>query len=193
RDLTDEIGPDAVLASTALPGIFPQVEIDGEYYADGGVVMNTPLNLAIEAGADVLHIVYLNPDVRAIPLLPVRDTIDTLGRMFAIQFAATVDRDIEVANHINQGIDVLEKGAGGNSLVEADLRPFILTASKLARLKAPDQYRKITIHRYQPVDVLGSVLGMLNFDAGRISELIEQGFVDAVNHNCSASHCILSQ
>src|SRR5262249_28779285 len=76
RDLTDEIGPDAVLASTALPGIFPQVEIDGEYYADGGVVMNTPLNLAIEAGADVLHIVYLNPDVRAIPLLPVRDTID---------------------------------------------------------------------------------------------------------------------
>src|SRR5258708_36248009 len=190
-DLTDDIAPSAVLASTALPGIFPQVEVAGEYYADGGVVMNTPLKLGIDAGADVLHIVYLNPDVRAIPVLPVADTIDTLGRMFAIQFAATVDRDIQVAESINKGIEILEKAAGGD-LSSADLGPRIMAASKLARLKGADEYRKTTIHRYQPVDVLGGVLGILNFDAAKIGDLIKQGFDDAVNHDCTASRCILT-
>ncbi|HVS82132.1 MAG TPA: patatin-like phospholipase family protein [Pyrinomonadaceae bacterium] len=191
-DLTDDIAPSAVLASTALPGIFAQVEVAGEYYADGGVVMNTPLKLGLDAGAEVLHIVYLNPDVRAIPLLPVADTIDTLGRTFAIQFASTVDRDIEVAEGINKGIEILEKAAKGAPLSATDTRPLIMAASKLARLKGTGEYRKITIHRYQPVDVLGGVLGILNFDARRISDLIKQGFDDAVNHDCAANKCILS-
>lgn len=38
-----EIGPQHVMASGALPPGFPAVEIDGEYYWDGGCVSNTPL------------------------------------------------------------------------------------------------------------------------------------------------------
>jgi NTE family protein len=38
-----------VLASSALPPAFAAVEIDGEYYWDGGVVSNTPLEYVIEA------------------------------------------------------------------------------------------------------------------------------------------------
>jgi len=37
------IGPEHVMASGALPPGFPAVEIDGEYYWDGGCVSNTPL------------------------------------------------------------------------------------------------------------------------------------------------------
>ncbi|WP_245588275.1 patatin-like phospholipase family protein [Brackiella oedipodis] len=36
--------PEHFMASTALPPLFPPVEIDGEFYWDGGVVSNTPLN-----------------------------------------------------------------------------------------------------------------------------------------------------
>jgi NTE family protein len=42
---------DAVLASAALPGVFPSVEIDGRELIDGGVVDNTPITQAIQAGA----------------------------------------------------------------------------------------------------------------------------------------------
>lgn len=42
----------AVMASAALPGIFPIVEIDGRRLFDGGVTNNTPITRAIEAGAD---------------------------------------------------------------------------------------------------------------------------------------------
>lgn len=37
------IKPEHVMASGALPPGFPAVEIDGEYYWDGGLVSNTPL------------------------------------------------------------------------------------------------------------------------------------------------------
>jgi predicted acylesterase/phospholipase RssA len=192
EDLTDELGPRAILASTSIPGIFPQVEIQGEYYADGGAVMNTPMNLAIDAGADVLHVVYLDPEVKAIPLLPVRNTIDTFSRLFAIQFAATVNRDIEVARQINEGLEILVRAAAGGPVSGKDLRPFILAARSLSRVSAYSKYRKVTIHRYQPRDTLKGVLGLLNFDRNKSCDLIERGFQDAIYHNCRANRCVLA-
>src|SRR6202790_4524147 len=42
------IRPEHVMASCALPPGFPAVEIDGEYYWDGGLVSNTPLQHVLE-------------------------------------------------------------------------------------------------------------------------------------------------
>ncbi|TMC91151.1 MAG: hypothetical protein E6J12_05670 [Chloroflexi bacterium] len=41
----------ALLASTAIPGVFPSVVIGGREHMDGGVVDNTPIDIAIEDGA----------------------------------------------------------------------------------------------------------------------------------------------
>lgn len=41
----------ALLASTAIPGIFPPVALDGTLLYDGGIVDNTPLDIAVESGA----------------------------------------------------------------------------------------------------------------------------------------------
>ena len=43
-----EIGPDHIMASGALPPGFPPVEIDGESYWDGGLVSNTPLQYVLD-------------------------------------------------------------------------------------------------------------------------------------------------
>ncbi|HQS10056.1 MAG TPA: patatin-like phospholipase family protein [Xanthobacteraceae bacterium] len=45
---THRIGPEHVMASGALPPAFPPVRIDGEYYWDGGVVSNTPLQWLLD-------------------------------------------------------------------------------------------------------------------------------------------------
>jgi NTE family protein len=42
---------EAILASSAIPGVFPPVHIDGRYFIDGGIVDNTPISQAIAAGA----------------------------------------------------------------------------------------------------------------------------------------------
>ena len=49
---TDHIRPEHVMASGALPPGFPAVEIDGEFYWDGGLVSNTPLQWVLEDGPD---------------------------------------------------------------------------------------------------------------------------------------------
>ena len=42
---------DAVLASVAIPGLFPPVKLDGRYLADGGLANNTPISAAVSLGA----------------------------------------------------------------------------------------------------------------------------------------------
>ena len=42
---------EAILASAAIPGVFPAVHINGDALMDGAVAANTPVRLAIELGA----------------------------------------------------------------------------------------------------------------------------------------------
>lgn len=43
---------DSVLASTAIPAVFPPLQLDGRYLMDGGAVNNNPVSHAVELGAD---------------------------------------------------------------------------------------------------------------------------------------------
>lgn len=63
---------DAVLASCALPGVFPPVHIAGEHFFDGGLVNSIPLGRAVQRGADtvwVLHVGRLE-EALAVPRFP---------------------------------------------------------------------------------------------------------------------------
>ena len=42
---------EAILASTAIPGVFPPMHIDGDALMDGAIAANTPVRLAAELGA----------------------------------------------------------------------------------------------------------------------------------------------
>jgi NTE family protein len=47
---------EAVMASTAIPGVFPAVEWEGHELVDGGVVNNTPISHALELGAEEVYV-----------------------------------------------------------------------------------------------------------------------------------------
>jgi len=47
---------DAIVASAAIPGVFPPVEIDGHMLIDGGVANNTPISNAIDTGATRIYV-----------------------------------------------------------------------------------------------------------------------------------------
>ncbi|RAH99280.1 hypothetical protein DLJ53_22330 [Acuticoccus sediminis] len=46
---THEIGPEHIMASGALPPGFPAAKVDGEFYWDGGLVSNTPLDWVLDS------------------------------------------------------------------------------------------------------------------------------------------------
>src|SRR5205823_846612 len=54
-----KLAPAHALASAAIPFLFPAPRIDGAYYCDGGLRLNTPLAPALRLGADRLLIVGL--------------------------------------------------------------------------------------------------------------------------------------
>ncbi|MBS1200293.1 MAG: lectin subunit beta [Proteobacteria bacterium] len=49
----------AIQASTALPGLYPPVEVDGHAYADGALLRTMHTSLVLEAGADLVF--CINP------------------------------------------------------------------------------------------------------------------------------------
>lgn len=175
-DLTDAEGINVLLASSAIPGVFPSVEIGNEPYVDGGVVMNTPLRPAIRAGATELHVIYMDPDVRRIPLPRVRNTLNTLYRMLVISFGLTVSRDIRTAAGINLRLRDTPTAAHTTAL----------TGQPRAK-----SYKPLAIHRYHPSEDLGGAFRWLDFERDHIITLIDQGYEDARVHDCEANRCVL--
>ena len=49
----------AVLASCAVPGLFPPVEIDGQHYLDGGLVHSIPVGRAVQLGAGTVYVLQV--------------------------------------------------------------------------------------------------------------------------------------
>lgn len=56
---------DAVLASSAIPGIFPPVRVDDALYADGGMVDGCSVETAIEMGACRIFVLAIGYDAAA--------------------------------------------------------------------------------------------------------------------------------
>ncbi|MFN2526279.1 MAG: patatin-like phospholipase family protein [Actinomycetota bacterium] len=59
---------DAILASSAVPGVLPAVKLNGEHFMDGGIVNSIPIGRAVELGASeiyVLHVGRIEQPLRA--------------------------------------------------------------------------------------------------------------------------------
>ena len=79
-----------LLASTALPGVFPPVRIGDVVHVDGGIVNNVPISHA--ADADRVYVLAVNdPDEQKVP----QSTIGMVLRSFAIARANRFRLDLE--------------------------------------------------------------------------------------------------
>lgn len=72
----------AVLASAALPAVFPPVEIDGERFIDGAVVDNVPISRAVASGATTVYVLHVGNFDRPRP--EPKRPIDALLQSFSI-------------------------------------------------------------------------------------------------------------
>lgn len=190
QEIADVLGTDAILASAALPGIFPPVSLGGVPFVDGGVLLNTPLKPAIRDGATTVHVIFLDPLVRNIPLKPLPSSLDTFFRMFAIIWASSLRKDILLAAGINRMIELLERGETESARTEEG-RTFLEMGWRIyRRIEEGRRYRKLTVHVFRPQSALGEGEGILDFQRSRLQALVQMGYRDAANHDCQAAGCV---
>jgi NTE family protein len=99
---------DAILASAALPAVFPPVVVNGEAYIDGGVVDNVPISRALALGAERIYVLHVGNFER--PRQLPRRPIDVLLQSFSIArnhrfFAETDDPPGDVDLVVLPGVD----------------------------------------------------------------------------------------
>ena len=58
----------AVMASCAVPGLLPPVEIDGFHYFDGGLVHSIPVGRAVALGASTVYVLQVGRIESALPV-----------------------------------------------------------------------------------------------------------------------------
>ena len=85
---------DLLLASSALPGIFPPVTIDGERFIDGGVINNMPVNHAVAAGATLIYVLLCGPRMAETEVFGPRPVDHILGA-FALARKARALQDLD--------------------------------------------------------------------------------------------------
>lgn len=91
-----------ILASAALPAMFPPVTVDGERFIDGGVVDNVPVGRAIAEGAERIFVLLCGP--RHYTPQPSRRPIEALLAAFFIAVHARFVRELQ---QLPAGVEVV--------------------------------------------------------------------------------------
>jgi NTE family protein len=84
---THEITPEHVMASGALPPAFAPVQIGTDYFWDGGIVSNTPLQHLLAQDDDINSLVFQVDLFSATGVLP-RNIQDVMGRQKDIMYSS---------------------------------------------------------------------------------------------------------
>ena len=147
-----ELNAKRLLASASIPLLFPMVEDGGHHYWDGGTVVNTPLQPAIEAGATDITCVLLSP-VGALELPPPRNMWEAIARFHDLRQLGNLKEDLKHAEFIN-------------GLVAAGT--------------ADPAWHRIDFHIVSPRESMG-LTSVLNFDARTAERLVAWGHRDGVD------------
>lgn len=109
RWLSEGPAIEAILASTAIPAIFPPVAIDDDLLIDGGVVDNVPISRAIEQGATRIYVLLCGP-LHYRPRLPRRPAEAVLTGLFVAVHA----RFARELSNLPPDVEVIVFSGGGD-------------------------------------------------------------------------------
>jgi len=178
---------DHVMASAALPILFPAVRIGAEFYGDGSVRQTAPLAPALHLGARAIVAIGLTTPRRATSTARAGDypsAAEALGLLFEAIFLDALEADAERLDRVNQLLSALPPhipAPDGLRPVELLLlhptRDLTDLAAGQGRLLPPGVRRIVRAMGGQR-DAASEFLGFLLFHPVHTARLVEAGYDD---------------
>lgn len=114
-----ELTIDHLMASTAIPSLFPAVQLQGGYFGDGAVRQLKPISPALHMGAEQLLIIGVSDNAtlaNKAPQLEHSPSIaQIMGHMFNSAFIDAVESDLETLRSINRLASVIPQSLKDNN------------------------------------------------------------------------------
>ena len=191
---------DHIMASTAIPVMFPTVKIMGSYFGDGAIQQLKPISPALHLGANKIFIIGVNnnasnklPALNDTKNLPIHDppsSAKIIGHILNSAFVDAIDSDLETLRNINRLTEILPaetRKAEGIS----DLRPIkflAISPSESIGALARNYFKELPLSMRLFFKIMGittrsggiEIASYVMFSKGFCSKLVELGYKDGL-------------
>jgi len=186
------IGVNHLMASSAIPLIFPAAKISNSYFGDGSVHFLSPLSPAVHLGADKLLIISVDPindNLGANPSNECPTMAEVAGHVFDSVLVDSLESDLERLQRVNNTLSLIdEEKAIQAGLHLKPIEPLIIAPEHDLFTDCGQFFKHLPpllrffMERVGINEQSGqSVLSYLMFDQHYTRFLIDKGYQDAKN------------
>ena len=175
-----------LMASSAIPILFPATKIDGEFFGDGAVRQLAPTSPAIHLRARRLLAIGVSGNGSKIEsrqeVIATPSLTQILGHILNSAFVDTLENDLEFLRHMNDVLPYVPEQIRNQPGFRKPIDLLEISPTQELNVLAAEYYDELpkALSRYIKQDSSGTLLSLVLFEPGFCNALRHLGLADAM-------------
>lgn len=182
-----QLSRDHLMASSAIPVVFPSVKIGKQYLGDGAVRQLAPTSPALHLGARRILAIGVSGNRTKAPLEDAQpeqpNLMQILGHILNSAFVDTLENDLEFLRHMNSVLPHVPERVRRQYIADLhEVELLEISPSRELNLLAQEYYEELPkpMSRYIKPGTSGTLLSLILFEQGFCKALFDLGVKDAM-------------